>query len=125
MATKQQKRHFTRVPFDADVRLVKQSGEAWDSRLFDISLKGALIEAPNGWSADRGDEFLLEIFLAGEDIKIDMNVSVAHIGDGRAGFHCEFIDIDSISHLHRLMELNMGDEAQLEREISDMIGVRP
>lgn len=124
MATKEQKRQFTRISFDADVRLVKQSGEAWDSRLYDISLKGALIAAPNDWQAKRGDEFLLEVFLAGEDIKIDMNVSVAHIGDGRVGFHCEFIDIDSISHLHRLMELNLGDEAQLEREISEMIGLR-
>jgi len=121
MAT-QQKRQFTRVPFDADVRLVKQSGEAWDSRLYDISLKGALIAAPVGWKGERSDEFLLEVFLAGEEIKIDMNVSVAHVGDGRIGFHCEFIDIDSISHLHRLMELNMGDEQQLEREISEMIG---
>lgn len=124
MAT-QQKRQFTRVPFDADVRLVKQSGDAWDSRLYDISLKGALIAAPNNWDGERGDEYLLEVFLAGEDIKIDMNVSVAHVGDGRIGFHCEFIDIDSISHLHRLMELNMGNEEQLEREISEMIGIKP
>ena len=124
MAT-QQKRQFTRVPFDADIRLVKDSGEAWDSRLYDISLKGALIATPNNWQGERGDEFLLEVFLAGEEIKIDMNVSVAHVGDGRIGFHCEFIDIDSISHLHRLMELNMGDEEQLEREISDMIGIKP
>lgn len=125
MVTKEQKRQFTRVSFDADVRLIKQSGEVWDSRLYDISLKGALIEAPRGWRGARGDEFLLEVFLAGEDIKIDMNVSVAHIEDGRVGFHCEFIDIDSISHLHRLMELNLGDEVQLEREISEMLGIKP
>ncbi len=125
MVTKEQKRQFTRVSFDTDVRLIKESGEAWDSRLYDISLKGALIAAPRSWTGQRGDEFLLEVFLAGEDIKIDMNVSVAHIEDGRIGFHCEFIDIDSISHLHRLMELNLGDEAQLEREISEMIDLRP
>ncbi len=124
MTTIEQKRQFTRIPFDADVRLVKQSGEAWDSRLYDISLKGALIAAPNAWDAKPGDEFLLEVFLAGEDIKIDMNVSIVHIGDGRVGFHCEFIDIDSISHLHRLIELNLGDENQLEREISEMIAIK-
>lgn len=123
--TEHQKRQFTRIPFDADIRLVKQNGEAWDSRLYDISLKGALISAPQGWKGERGDEYLLEVFLAGEEIKIDMNVSVAHVEGGRIGFHCEFIDIDSISHLHRLMELNMGDEDQLEREISEMIGIKP
>lgn len=119
-----QKRHFTRVPFDADVRLVNQDSESWESRLFDISLKGALIAAPHNWQGQRGDEYLLEVFLAGDEIKIDMNVSVAHVEDGRVGFHCEFIDIDSISHLHRLMELNMGDEQQLEREISEMIDAK-
>lgn len=125
MTDKEQKRHFTRVPFDADVRLVSPSGDGWDSRLYDISLKGALIAEPEGWQGQRGDEFLLEILLAGENIKIDMNVSVAHIEDGRIGFFCEFIDIDSISHLHRLIQLNLGDESQLKREISEMIGVKP
>ena len=34
------------------------------------------------------------------------------------GFVCRHIDVDSISHLRRLVELNLGDEALLERELA-------
>ena len=123
MAPSKQKRHFTRIPFDADIRLVDKSGQSWESHLIDVSLKGALIAVPAGWQGNCGDEFLLELLLAGDDIKIDMEVSVAHIQQDRIGFYCRNIDIDSVSHLHRLVELNLGDEKLLEREISEMVGV--
>ena len=34
------------------------------------------------------------------------------------GMVCRHIDVDSISHLRRLVELNLGDEALLERELA-------
>jgi hypothetical protein len=34
------------------------------------------------------------------------------------GFVCRHIDLDSISHLRRLVELNLGDETLLERELA-------
>ena len=52
-----------------------------------------------------------------------MEVSVAHIEESRIGFYCQHIDIDSISHLHRLVELNLGNEKLLEREMSEMLGI--
>ncbi len=36
-------------------------------------------------------------------------------------FRCEHIDIDSITHLKRLIELNLGDEALLHRELAHLI----
>ncbi|MDH5651391.1 MAG: PilZ domain-containing protein [Gammaproteobacteria bacterium] len=117
----EQRRHFTRVPFDADVRLTDQSGHSWDSQMLDISLKGALIAAPAGWHGQRGDGFNLELLLAGDDIKIEMDVSVAHVEKSRIGFYCRHIDIDSISHLHRLLELNLGSEELLDREMAEML----
>jgi len=35
----------------------------------------------------------------------------------------QHIDLDSISHLRRLVELNLGDEALLERELAALGGV--
>jgi hypothetical protein len=118
--TTPQMRHFTRVPFDCDARLISNTHE-WPTHLIDISLRGALISKPDDWSGERGDQFKLEIFLAGEDIKLFMDVHVSHVEEDRIGFGCDHIDIDSASHLHRLMELNLGDEGQLEREIHEMI----
>ena len=115
-----QMRHFTRVPFDCEARLV--SGlQSWPTHLIDISLKGALISKPTNWQGQRGDKFLLEILLAGQDINIRMEVHVSHVEEDRIGFGCDHVDIDSASHLHRLMELNLGNEDLLEREIHEMI----
>jgi len=33
---------------------------------------------------------------------------------------CNAIDIDSVTHLRRLVELNLGDESQLHKEISQL-----
>lgn len=113
-------RHFTRIPFDCDARLF-QDLKSWPTQLIDISLKGALISRPEGWESTRGDKAKLIISLAGKDIEITMEVQVSHVEDDRVGFACQHIDIDSASHLHRLMELNLGDESLLEREIHEMV----
>ena len=118
--TTPQMRHFTRVPFDCEARLFS-SLHSWPTHLIDISLKGALISKPDDWQGQRGDKFRLEIFLAGKDIEIKMEVHVSHVEDDCVGFGCEHLDIDSASHLHRLMELNLGDEDLLEREIHEMV----
>lgn len=123
MNAENQKRHFTRVPFDADIRLVSQSGQSWESQMIDVSLKGALIAIPADWQGQRGDEYTLELLLAGDEIKIDMEVSVAHVEENRVGFYCQHIDIDSVSHLHRLLELNLADEGLLQREMAEMLQV--
>jgi hypothetical protein len=34
---------------------------------------------------------------------------------------CESIDLDSITHLRRLVELNAGDPALLERELTALV----
>jgi hypothetical protein len=47
-----------------------------------------------------------------------MDVSVAHVEDQHIGFRCEHIDLDSITHLRRLVELNVGDTDILYRELS-------
>ena len=122
--TTPQMRHFTRVPFDSEARLIGEL-QTWPTHLIDISLKGALISKPEDWQGQRGDKFTLEIFLAGNDIEITMDVHVSHVEKDCIGVGCDHLDIDSASHLHRLMELNLGDEKLLEREIHEMIARQP
>ena len=40
---------------------------------------------------------------------------------GKIGLQCESIDLDSITHLRRLVELNAGDPALLDRELSSLL----
>ncbi len=94
-------------------------GERWDSRLLDISLKGALIVAPADWETDSAVGCQLELRLDG-DVVISMDGTVVHCEEGHLGFRCDHIELDSISHLKRLVELNLGDEALLERELTEL-----
>jgi len=46
-----------------------------------------------------------------------MLTRLAHIRNNNVGLRCEYIDIDSITYLRRLVELNLGDAELLEREL--------
>ena len=112
------RRQFSRIAFDSGVVLQTSSGKH-ACKLVDISLKGALVERVTPWSERVGEPCSLVVQLA-DDEAIRMTGEIAHVEDGRLGLHCSDIDLDSITNLRRLIELNLGDEAALNREISAM-----
>lgn len=109
-------RHFSRIPLDSAVRLLGQD-RSWDTELLDISLKGALVRRPDAWSGVPDEPYTVEIALS-PDQSITMDARVAHVEPDRIGFRCEHIDVDSITHLRRIIELNTGDPQLLERELA-------
>jgi hypothetical protein len=118
MTENHERRSFSRIAFDSRITL-KQGDKQWSATLTDLSLKGLLIEQPADWSADVKQLIEAQIYL-GEEITITMNVNWRHNNNGQIGFECEHIDIESIIHLRRLVELNLGDEALLERELASL-----
>lgn len=114
--TRQDNRNFSRIIFDAHTHISCNDKE-WETELLDISLKGALVEKPADWDEEVGTEHLLRISLSG-DSRIDMQASVAHVEENTIGFVCNHIDLDSITHLRRIVELNTGNEELLHRELS-------
>ncbi|WP_166259021.1 PilZ domain-containing protein [Marinobacter salicampi] len=116
-----EKRRFHRVLFDAPCDIHCQD-EVWQSEVLDISLKGVLVRRPAQWTAPLKQPFEITIHLDGAATGIVMAVELRHIEDGRLGFKCQYIDLESASHLKRLVELNLGDQAVLERELAHMLG---
>lgn len=115
-AGNEQQRRFSRIPFDVPVTL-DLDGQTWQTGLIDISLHGALIRIPAGFEPDADRQYQLTIHLeGGPDIR--MAVSIAHHEDDELGLRCDDIDLDSITCLRRLVELNLGDPGLLERELS-------
>jgi len=110
-----EKRHFHRIFYNADVTLSSES-ETQTCKLVDISLKGCLLRFETAWTGNLEGLYTLNLQLS-DDVSISMQVTVAHIVDNEAGFKCEHIDIDSISQLRRLVELNIGDSDILERDL--------
>jgi hypothetical protein len=109
-------RHFSRIHFDASA-VISDGEHEWTTELLDISLKGALVKKPADWQATTGQAFNLQIKLS-EDSIILMEASVAHVENNHIGFCCHHIDLDGITHLRRLVELNTGNEDLLQRELS-------
>lgn len=115
----QDRRRFQRIPFEADVELL-EGPRRWSVQLHDLSLKGLLVDRPAGWQAPVGALIQANLRLA-SDVEMRMLVSLAHEDDGLLGFYCREIDLDSLTHLRRLIELNLGDSELLERELSALI----
>lgn len=83
-------------------------------------LHGILVGQPQDWNGDPQRPFEARLYL-GLDVLIRMEISLAWARDGLLGFECQHIDLDSISHLRRLVELNLGDEELLERELALLV----
>jgi len=119
MNTDSNRRQFWRAAFRSSVQLVDAAG-SMPAELVDISLRGALLKVPPQWRNQVGDTCQIKLKLADAAVII-MRAVVAHIEGRRVGLYCESIDIDSITHLRRLVELNAGDPAMLERELSALV----
>jgi len=109
-------RRFTRIEFEAEVKLYS-AGAMWDSELLDISLKGALCKRPEQWDGRMEKRYRLELRLPGGS-RISMNATAVNATDEAIGFEWSKIDFDSFTHLKRLIELNLGDPDLLNRELS-------
>jgi hypothetical protein len=119
MTLQDDRRQFWRAHFHSPVQLAMR-GTVVEAELLDISLKGALVKVPEDWPGKNGDACQVRLGL-GADAVINMHGMITHI-DGRCiGLHCDNIDLDSVTHLRRLVELNAGDPGLLDRELSALL----
>lgn len=116
--TTPERRRFSRVDFDAHV-LLTQGDISWEAELIDISLKGLLL-THSGDQPLSSQPVQVKICLSNQTA-ITMNADIVHQSPVELGLTCALIDIDSIGHLRRLIELNLGDPAAAERELAELI----
>jgi len=116
-----ERRRFKRIQFDAKTELT-QGDRSWPVHLIDLSLKGLLIERPSPWLGDPAEPFIVDIHL-NVDIDVQMEVRLTHDDHNHLGFVCEHIGLESVTHLRRLIELNLADHDELERELAALIEV--
>ncbi|MDF9775231.1 PilZ domain-containing protein [Pseudomonas baetica] len=116
-----ERRRFKRIAFDARTEL-SQGESTWPVKLIDLSLKGLLIERPDPWLGNPQRDFSVDIHLS-EEVDITMDVQLAHDDHGQLGFVCQHINLESIERLRRLIELNLADPQELERELGALIEI--
>ncbi|NOT13637.1 MAG: PilZ domain-containing protein [Methylococcaceae bacterium] len=108
-------RNFHRILYKADA-ILSCGEKTWPCEVADLSLHGCLLHFELPWSEDQENIYTLTLHLS-ELSQITMELSVAHVIANTAGFKCEHIDIDSVSELRRLVELNLGDSNLLKRDL--------
>ncbi|MDX1281939.1 PilZ domain-containing protein [Shewanella colwelliana] len=110
-----ERRQFSRILFDANATLTQQ-GNVWPTIIHDLSLNGVLLEQPQGFSVT-DDPIALSFTLGDSEIVVSMETKLVYQKEGQLGLECLHIDVDSISHLRRMLELNLGDASLLDREL--------
>lgn len=112
-----EKRRFTRIHFDATA-VVEGGVRPAEVELIDISLKGALVTEPEDDSLPDSGRATLKIRGPGDAFRITARVRRVGRRSGTVAFVITEIDLDSMTHLRRMIELNAGDESMLHRELS-------
>lgn len=114
--TGEDKRRFQRIFYSSEATLTHDA-KSLVCRVVDISLKGCLLEFEQAGLVSSGNLYILRLKLS-DEVTIRMNLRFSHGAGTQAGFKCEHIDIDSMTNLRRLVELNLGDSDMLSRELA-------
>lgn len=110
-----ERRQFNRVTFDADASL-KVNDAVHPCKIIDLSLHGALVSVATELKLAMGSPCELTLALDESDQSITMSLHFAHQKANQIGLECEHIDLDSMTHLRRLLELNLGETELLDRD---------
>lgn len=115
-----ERRHFTRVAFAVPAQLVTASGQ-FAVKVHDLSFKGALVSGPALGALPLGTPCQLHVTLDQGHDRITMATEVAHLEGAHIGLLCRGIDLDSMTHLRRLIEYHLADPSLLERELKALV----
>jgi len=114
-----ERRHYIRVTFDAPALLATAEG-TYSAQVLDLSLKGALVALAPGVVLPQGTLCQLTVPLTSTSDHIAMSTEVAHVEGHFVGLLCRTIDLDSVTHLRRLIELQLGAPSLLERDLAEL-----
>ncbi|MGK5093835.1 PilZ domain-containing protein [Deltaproteobacteria bacterium TL4] len=109
-------RKYSRVTFDAIIKLHHKE-HLLKAHLLDISLKGALVKVDDGIKIPLHERVLMFMELGGSALVLQIECELVHQQAQQLGLKFIYIDVESITHLRRLMELNVGDSGQIDREL--------
>jgi len=118
-----EKRYFTRINYDARV-IIKCANSSVDGQLIDISLNGALAHSPNTCDLNIGDDCEVTIDMGCKHDPIQYDATVRHIKDKLVGLQCKKITPESAAALQQIIELYLGDDELMHRELDAMMMFR-
>lgn len=121
----QDRREFTRVPFRTTITVRTPERTIWSSSTADVSMTGLRISTSEP-PPPQGSACEIEIALGSEDdpVVIAGRGEIVRSEPGSIAVHVTEIDVDSYTHLARLILNNAGDAERIEEEIRSHRGIR-
>lgn len=114
----EEKRLFQRILFSHEATL-QLAGKKLTTHILDLSMHGCLCTEPTGVSFQIGQAVTLVLKLDDQHI-ISIELELIHKENQLLGFKNQLIDIDSISELKRLIQLNLGNDDLLSRDLDQL-----
>jgi hypothetical protein len=115
------KRRFQRVPFQAETQ-VFVDGSSWDCDLLNIALNGALLESATPLPIELNTACDIRLSLPGSGIQLDFRAELVHREETHFGFKFLSVDLTTLTHLRKLIELNTGDADCVRDELMAWLG---
>ena len=112
-----ERRNFQRVPFATEAE-INCNEKKFNGDLLDISLQGALIHGHGTIPLEKGNICELLIHLVDSEITMHFDVDLVHREENKFGFKFIGKDTETMIHLRRLLELNIGSSEAIDKEIS-------
>ena len=116
-----ERRNFQRVPFATKAEINCNSNK-YHGELLNISLRGALVHGEGEIPLAQGSRCELLIHLADSEITLQFETDIIYCQNNRFGFKFISEDIDTATHLRRLLEFNMGSSEEIDREVASWLG---
>ena len=115
-----ERRNFSRVKFQSKCYLTFEDKKI-ECLLVDLSLKGALILNDEKLDVNSGDSCTFNFSLDGAGFELNFNATLVYYKGDQLGVRFGNIDLESMIHLRRLVELNTGDSNKVQDELFFLI----
>lgn len=116
-----EKRVFSRTEYKSK-GVLKAENQNTPVEIRDISLKGAMLCLPPHITVEKDGTYELVISLENSDVQIQTNATITHISnDDTCGIRFNEIDIESLTHLRRIMEVNTGKTERIRAELGHLV----
>jgi len=113
-------RRFRRIPFAAQA-IVSSEGNEHSCELLDLAMKGALLASDKPLPVRLGQIYQLCIALQGGPIALKFEAKLVHHDVDHYGFKFISEDLDTLTHLRKLIELNTGDAEATRNELTSWL----
>lgn len=123
-------RHFQRLSLPLPVEVYWQEN-GHRAQIVDLSLKGVMFELPNphpdvdqlAAAVANAQHPVVTVVLLSDPEHIELlhvDVQLLHQAQNRFGGEWVNIEVDDLANLRQIMDLNLGDDRRIERELSEL-----